>query len=66
MLIYEKRVYHWIHVPSTSSAKSVNIISLLNSLLWVVLYIFHGEKIHLNSKEDVGPSKYFPPLKNIG
>ena len=53
----------------TPSAKSINIISLVNSLFswqWVVLYIFHGEKISLSSEEDMGHSKYFSPLKNIG
>ena len=52
-----------------SSAKSVIIISLLISLFswhWVILYIFHGKEISLSSKEDLGHSKYFSPLKNIG
>ena len=52
-----------------SSAKSVIIISLLNSLFswhWVILYIFHGKVISMSSKEDLGHSKYFSPLKNTG
>ena len=49
--------------------KSVITITLLNSLFswyWVILYIFHGEKISLSSKEDLGHSRYFSPLKNTG
>ena len=52
-----------------SSSKSVIIISLLNSLFswhWSNAYIFHGKEISLISKEDLGHSKYFSPLKNIG
>ena len=31
-----------------------------------MLYIFHGKEISTSSKEDLGHSKYFSPLKNIG
>ena len=52
-----------------SSAKSVNYHFSAKFIIFVALsnvYIFHSKESSLSSKEDLGHSKYFSPLKNNG